>query len=113
MKNNIPPTIYGDGNQSRDFTYVDNNVEANILSCFTKGISGETFNIACGERYTLNELVATLNELLNKNIEPIYQKDRAGDVKHSLADINKANKMLGYNCSIKFKQGLEKIINYI
>lgn len=113
MKNDIQPVIFGDGSQSRDFTYVENNVEANILACFADDISGETFNIACGERYTLNDLVAALNDLLGKNIEPVYQNVREGDVKHSLADIDKATKKLGYKCNVKFKEGLKKIIDLV
>jgi len=111
MKNDIAPTIFGDGTQSRDFTFVDNNVEANILACECDDVSGDFFNIGCGESFTLNTLVHTLNKLLNKNIEPIYLAPRDGDVKHSLADIEKARNKLNYQCKIKFFEGLERLIN--
>jgi UDP-glucose 4-epimerase len=113
MKKGQQPIIYGDGTQSRDFTFVDNNVEANINSCFTENISGETFNIACGERYTLVELVDSLNELLGTTIEPIFKKERIGDVKHSLANIEKAKKQLDFKVLIDFKTGLRKLIELL
>lgn len=113
MKNGKRPVIYGDGSQSRDFTFIENNVEANILSCFAENVSGETFNIACGERYTLIELVKYINELLGTSIEPIFEKERIGDIKHSLADINKAKNKLGFSVSIDFKSGLKKMIEIL
>lgn len=101
------PVIYGDGEQSRDFTYVQNVVEANILAA-TKEIK-ESFivNCACHERTTLNELVKKINEILNKNIEPVYEAARPGDVKHSFANITLANKLLGYSPGIDFYRGLK------
>ena len=96
MKENKRPVIYGDGTQSRDFTYVSNNVEANILACTAPGAAGEVFNIACGERYTLTDLVDSINTLLGKDIEPIFNETRPGDVKHSLAGIEKAQNLLGF-----------------
>ncbi|NVO02097.1 MAG: SDR family oxidoreductase [Bacteroidetes bacterium] len=113
MKKGQQPIIYGDGTQSRDFTYVENNVEANINSCFIGNISGETFNIACGERYTLIELVNNINELLGTSIEPFFEKERIGDVKHSLANIEKAKKQLGFKVLIDFKTGLRKLIELL
>ncbi len=104
------PVIYGDGSQSRDFTYVSNNVEANILACFTPGIGGEVFNIACGERYTLIDLVNFINRLLNSNIQPVFENTRLGDVKHSLASIQKANENLKFIVNTGFMEGLEKLI---
>jgi nucleoside-diphosphate-sugar epimerase len=106
------PVIYGDGMQSRDFTYVENNVNANLLACKASGAAGEVFNIACGNRYTLNDLVEGINKILGKNIEPKYIETRAGDVKHSLADISKAQKILGYEVKTDFYQGLEKTIDF-
>ncbi len=73
------------GTQSRDFTYVSNNIEANLLACTQPGIAGEVFNIACGERYTLLELVEAINEILGTKIQPKFLPERPGDVKHSLA----------------------------
>ncbi len=110
IKEGKRPVIYGDGTQSRDFTFVSNNVEANLLACTAPGVAGEVFNIACGERYTLIDLVDTINEILGTNIEPIFQSPRPGDVKHSLAGIEKARKMLGFEVKVKFKDGLAKTI---
>jgi len=94
MKENKPPIIYGDGTQSRDFTYVANVAEANLLACTADNAVGEVFNIACGKRYTVLQLVETINKILGKNIEPVFEKERIGDVKHSLAGIEKAKRML-------------------
>jgi nucleoside-diphosphate-sugar epimerase len=106
------PVIYGDGSQSRDFTYVENNINANLLACISPNAAGEVFNIACGARYTLNDLVDGINKVLNKNIEPKYIETRAGDVKHSLADISKAKSLLGYEVKTDFYKGLEKTIDF-
>lgn len=110
IKKGERPIIYGDGTQSRDFTYVANNVEANILACTTDGIAGEVFNIACGKSYTLNELVQEINTNLNQSIEPVYQEQRPGDIKHSLADISKAKAKLEYKVKESFREGLKKLI---
>jgi nucleoside-diphosphate-sugar epimerase len=106
------PIIYGDGEQSRDFTFVENNINANFLACISPKAAGEVFNIACGDSYTLNDLVDGINKILSKNIEPKYVETRAGDVKHSLADISKAQTLLGYEVSNDFYQGLEKTIDF-
>lgn len=105
------PVIFGDGEQSRDFTYVDNVVMANISAAHSD-VSGEVINIACGERRTVNKLVESLNNILDKNIEPIYKESRLGDVKHSFADITKAKQLLGFEPQVKFNQGLEKTIEF-
>jgi len=110
MKEDKRPVIYGDGTQSRDFTYVSNNVEANILACTAPGVAGEVFNIACGERYTLTDLVASINSLIGKNVEPFFEDTRPGDVKHSLAGIEKAQAKLGFGVVKKFSEGLKMII---
>ncbi len=102
MKENKQPIIYGDGTQSRDFTYVANVAEANLLACNADNAVGEVFNIACGKRYTVLQLVETINKILGKNIEPVFEKERIGDVKHSLAGIEKAKRMLNYQSSIYF-----------
>ncbi len=107
-----PPTIYGDGEQSRDFTYIDNVVEANLLAARAKHTKGEVINIACGEAVTVNEIIALINELVGKNIKPIYTDPRPGDVKHSLADITRAEKLIGYKTTVPFKQGLQLAINW-
>jgi UDP-glucose 4-epimerase len=104
--------IYGDGSQSRDFTYVENNVWANIQACTAPNAPGEVINIACGERYTLIDLVNMINEILGKHIEPMFAPDRAGDVKHSLAGIGKAKELLGYDVRVDFRKGLERTIDF-
>ncbi len=104
------PTIYGDGSQSRDFTFVANNVSANLLACTAPNVAGDVFNIACGTNFTLLELVAALNRILGTNIEPILGNERAGDIKHSLADVNAAREKLGYTPQISFEEGLKKLV---
>ena len=106
------PVIYGDGSQSRDFTFVENNVWANIQACTAPKAAGQVINIACGERYTLIDLVNMINEILGKKIEPKFEKDRAGDVKHSLAGIDKAKDLLGYEVKVDFREGLRRTVEY-
>ena len=106
------PVIYGDGSQSRDFTFVENNVWANIQACTAPKAAGQVINIACGERYTLIDLVNMINEILGKKIEPKFEKDRAGDVKHSLAGIDKAKEVLGYEVKVDFREGLKRTVEY-
>jgi len=106
------PTIYGDGEQSRDFTYVDNVVHANILAMHSD-ISGEIINIACGKKTSLNDLLKHINQSLRKNIKAIYENARSGDVKHSLADISKAKKLIDYNPLVDTKKGIENTIEWI
>lgn len=108
--NNKPITVYGDGEQSRDFTYVDDVVEANLLAAHKEGIAGEVFNIAFGKRATINNLIEYLKEIFQSNIKVKYAKHRAGDVKHSLADISKAKELVGYNSTIDFQSGLRKTV---
>jgi nucleoside-diphosphate-sugar epimerase len=105
------PVIYGDGEQSRDFTYIDNAVQANVLAA-EGDVTGEAFNVACGGRVTINELVDTLNQLLGTDIEAKYDSPRPGDVRHSNADISKAGELLGYEPDVDFKEGLERTIPY-
>jgi nucleoside-diphosphate-sugar epimerase len=106
------PIIYGDGLQSRDFTFVENNVWANIQACTAEKAAGEVINIACGERYTLLDLVRMINEIMGKNVEPRFEPERPGDVKHSLAGIEKAKQLLGYEVRVDFKTGLERTIDF-
>jgi len=106
------PTVYGDGEQSRDFTYIDNVVKANLLAAGAKQTSGEVLNIACGEAVTVNDTIGVINELLGRDIKPIYDAPRAGDIKHSLADITLAKKLIGYKPMVSFKDGLEKAIGW-
>jgi nucleoside-diphosphate-sugar epimerase len=105
------PIIFGDGEQSRDFTYVENIVEANILAV-KSDISGEVFNIACGERVSLKEVVRILNKILNKNITPVFKEGRIGEVKHSLADISKARNKIGYEPEYKFAEGIRRTVEW-
>ncbi len=107
-----PPTIYGDGEQSRDFTYIDNVVEANLLAARAKQTKGEVINVACGEAVTVNAIIALINELVGKNIKPTYTDPRPGDVKHSLADIALAKKLIDYKTKVPFKQGLQLAIDW-
>jgi len=107
-----PPTIYGDGLQSRDFTYIDNVVEANLLAANAKQTTGQVVNIACGQAVTVNEIIGMINDLTGKNIKPLYADSRPGDVKHSLADITLAQKTIDYKPTVPFKQGLEKAIDW-
>jgi UDP-glucose 4-epimerase len=112
IKADKQPMIYGDGTQSRDFTYVANVVEANILAA-TKDIgSGLVMNCACHEQITLNELVIQINNLLGKNIETIYAKSREGDIKHSFADIRLIKEKLNFIPNISFTLGLKKTIEF-
>ncbi|MFU8795585.1 MAG: SDR family oxidoreductase [Dethiobacteria bacterium] len=107
------PVIYGDGEQSRDFTHIDNAVEANLLACTSEKVGrGEVINVACGERITLNELVGSLNEILGTDIKPVYTSAVPGDVKHSLADISKANELLDYEVKVDFKEGLKRTVKW-
>jgi UDP-glucose 4-epimerase len=106
------PVIYGDGLQSRDFTFVQNNIEANLLACQAPAAAGEVFNIACGARYTLLDLVAAINRILGTSVEPLFEPERTGDVKHSMAGIDKAKELLGYTTSVEFFEGLERTVKF-
>ncbi len=107
------PTINGDGNQSRDFTYIDNVIEANLKACLASSeYAGEAFNIAYGGREYLIDIYWYLCKALNKNIEPIFGPDRKGDIKHSNADISKAKKMLGYDPEFDFEKGIKEAIDW-
>jgi len=106
------PTIFGDGEQSRDFTYIDNVVEANLLAAKAEHTAGEVLNIACGRAVTVNQIIEIINELLGKNIKPLYTDPRPGDVKHSLADITLAQKTIGYKPTVQFKPGLQLAIDW-
>ena len=105
-----PPTIYGDGEQSRDFTYIDNVVQANLCAARAKKTNGEVVNVACAEKITVNEIIAMINEMVGKNVVPIYAPARLGDVKHSLADITAARQLIGFEPVVLFREGLQKAI---
>lgn len=106
------PVIYGDGTQSRDFTYVENNVRANILAATAPEAAGKVINVACGRSYSLLELLAEINKVLGTDIEPVFAPPRSGDVKHSLADITKARQTLGYEVTVDFHEGLRRTIEW-
>ena len=106
------PTIYGDGTQSRDFTYVDNVVHANLLAAEAPEVHGEVVNIGCGEAVDLNRMVGVFNDILGTSLEPIYEPPRAGDVKDSLADISAAAGVLGYKPKVGFADGLRQTIEW-
>lgn len=107
-----PATIYGDGLQSRDFCFVDNAVEANLLACTTPAdqVAGQVLNIACGEAVTLLGVIDTLAEIFGRRIPPRHAPARPGDIRHSLADISKARRLLGYTAKIKFAEGLRRTV---
>jgi UDP-glucose 4-epimerase len=106
------PVIYGDGKQTRDFTFVENVVLANIAASKTKTTNGASVNIAAGARYSLLDLVNTINEILGTKITPIHEPARPGDVKHSQADISAAAKLIKYQPAVDFKTGLQRTVEY-
>lgn len=113
LMNDERPTINGDGRQSRDFTYIENVIEANLKACLAShDAAGETFNIAYGGREYLIDIYHTLTRTLGKDIEPIYGPDRKGDIKHSKADISKARRLLGYEPEYSFERGLNEAIEW-
>ena len=109
-----PPRIEGDGEQTRDFTYVDNVVRANLLAAEAPSVGGEVFNVACNGRVSINELAAKLSEMVSPDapIEPIHGEARPGDVKHSLASIDKAKRLLGYAPVVSFDEGLKRTVEW-
>jgi nucleoside-diphosphate-sugar epimerase len=107
------PTIFGDGKQTRDFSHVQNVIEANLAACEAgKEALGETFNIACGNRISLLDLVATINRITGKDIAPEYSPPRPGDIRDSQADIKKARKLLGWGPSVDFHTGIERVVSW-
>ena len=106
------PTVHGDGLQTRDFTYVQNVVAANLLACDAPEAVGESINIACGERVSLLDLLAQIGRITGNEVVPEFEPARPGDVKHSLADIGKAERLLGYRTVVSFAEGLERTIEY-
>lgn len=113
LKNDEAPTINGDGKQSRDFTYIENVIEANLKACAaSREAAGSAFNIAYGGREYLIDIYYSLTAALGKNIEPNFGPDRAGDIKHSNADISKARRLLGYDPDYDFDSGLKLAIDW-
>lgn len=112
MLDDQPPMVNGDGSQSRDFTYIDNVVLGNMLAMHSDQAAGEIFNIACGERITLLNLVEQLNALLGKNIQPHHAPPRTGDIQHSRAEISKARQRLNYEPVVPFSDGLARTLQW-
>lgn len=113
LLNDERPTINGDGQQSRDFTYIENVIEANLKACLAPHeAAGQAFNIAYGGREYLNDIYKTLVDALGKDIQPFYGPDRKGDIKHSNADITKARELLGYDPEYDFHRGLNEAIDW-
>ena len=108
------PVVYGDGEQSRDFTYIDNAVEANVLAAraASGAVAGQRFNIACGEQISLNRILERLRELSGKEIEAVYRDPRPGDIRHSLADVSHAGESLGYEPRVDALDGVERAYAY-
>ncbi|HEY3129552.1 MAG TPA: SDR family oxidoreductase [Acidobacteriota bacterium] len=106
------PVIYGDGEQSRDFTYIDNVVEANMKAAHAPPAAGQVMNIGVGDRISLNQIVKTLNEVLGTRIDPRYDSARPGDVKHSQASIERARHLIGYKPLVDFKTGLKRTVEW-
>ena len=114
MLANKPCTIFGDGEQSRDFTYIHNAVDANLLACKAPSakVSGQVFNVATGTRFSLNETFTMLAKIIGYMKCPEYEPSRAGDVKHSLADITRTSEALGYQPSVSFEEGLRHTVQW-
>jgi UDP-glucose 4-epimerase len=107
-----PPIIFGDGEQSRDFTFIENVVQANLLAMSAERLHGEAMNIACGKRISLNQLLKILKKILGSKLAPTYQEPRKGDVRHSLADIRKSKKFINYMPKVGIEEGLKKTVEF-
>ena len=112
LRNGEPPVIFGDGEQSRDFTYVENVVDANLAALETPGVGGSVYNIACGHRVTLNELAEGLRKIVGAEVQAVHGPARTGDVRHSLADITLARQELGYEPDIGLEEGLRRTVEH-
>jgi len=106
------PIVYGDGKQSRDFTFVDDAVEANLLACLADGVGGRVFNVGTGQRHTLQDLLCALSAIVGHELEPEYSNARVGDVCHSQAGIEKAQGFLGFEPRVSFQEGLERTVEW-
>lgn len=106
------PVVYGDGEQTRDFTYVENAVQANLLACEAPGASGEVFNVGTGGRVSLNQTLELLRRVTGKKLEAKYEPPREGDIRDSQADISKAREYLGYEPTVGFEEGLQKTFEW-
>ncbi|OWY73298.1 LPS biosynthesis protein WbpP [cyanobacterium TDX16] len=107
-----PPTVYGDGEQTRDFTYIENVIHANLLAAKARQTNGEVINVACGGRISINQIIADINRYFGKNIKPSYLPDRQGDIKHSAADISLARRVIGYEPVVSTLEGLKLTMDW-
>jgi nucleoside-diphosphate-sugar epimerase len=112
LMNGRPPRVFGDGEQSRDFTYVGNVVEGNVLAMDAEGVGGKVFNIAAGKRTSLNALLRTLERLIGRHVEPSYEEARPGDVRHSQADVSAAERDLGFRPEVSIEEGLRFTLDW-
>jgi nucleoside-diphosphate-sugar epimerase len=107
-----PPVVFGDGEQSRDFTYVENAVEANLLACEAPAVSGGVFNIGTGDRFSLNQTLDILRRVSGKKLKAKYEPPREGDIRDSQADVTAAREFLGYQPTVRFEEGLERTYDW-
>ena len=112
LSDGTQPVIYGDGEQTRDFTYVTNVVDGVLRATEAPGAAGHVFNVAMSSRTSLNELLAALKKIFGSSVQPVYRESRAGDVRDSQADISKAQKMLGYQPTVGLEEGLRKTVDW-
>ncbi|MBU1122741.1 MAG: SDR family oxidoreductase [Candidatus Omnitrophota bacterium] len=112
LKDRQPP-IHGTGKQSRDFTYIDNVVEANILAAVTVGVGGSVLNVACGKTHSILDLVEIINKTTNKSIKPVFTPPRVGDVFRTHADISQAQALLGFKPAVEFEEGLKRTVEWV
>jgi nucleoside-diphosphate-sugar epimerase len=114
LRREEPPVIHGDGEQTRDFTYVENVVQANrkAAQASSEDVSGEIFNVGCGDRVTVNRLAQTLKDIIDTDTEPVHGEPRPGDVRHSQADIQKARDAFGYNPQVGLREGLRRTVEW-
>lgn len=106
------PTIFGDGTQTRDFTYISNVIDANLLAMTAPDVAGQSLNVACGGRISLNEVITAIAELTGRDFEPRYHPPRVGDVPHSMASIDRAREVLGFEPAVSFRDGLARTMEY-
>ena len=107
-----PPIIYGDGEQSRDFCFIDNCVEANLKACVAADAEEQVYNVACGERTTLLDVTHQLSAIVGRQVTPRHEPARSGDIRHSLADITRARRILGYTAAVSFAEGLRRTVEW-
>ena len=107
-----PPIVFGDGEQTRDFTFISNVIDANWIAATHPKAAGEAFNIGCGDQTSLNQLLGILSDISGREAKPTYEPARTGDVKHSVADIAKARGMLGYSPAVSLNVGLERVLSW-